>query len=303
MVIQPHNAIYLHDKSLNNYLVEKLQKLPKYTDRDFYSDSVRRHIVNKLELDAKYWQKFLEEIFLKIRKNGFVIIKNLPFDENDKLCIGISSIIGVPIEPYQSEDTHMVRKQKVGNAVYDQDIYPHTDGAHWPEPNDFTALQCVSPDQKGGGFSRIVLIDDVLNYLSKNSKDHIINNFTKIKFPFLLHKNFGNAGFHHQLILTQVDQNLDSSHVRFAARYIEECIKKYNLKLNQKLLEEVVEFERVINKIGIKTQFLLDEGDWLIFDNKRIIHSRTSISLDSKRIIKKIKINIKKKKCMRIKLS
>ena len=51
-------------------------------------------------------------------------------------------------------------------------------------------------------------------------------------------------------------------------------------------------FEQIADKLGEQTQFLFKKGDWLIFDNKKIFHSKTKTSPDTVRMLKKMKLNI-----------
>jgi len=187
----------------------------------------------------------------------------------------------------------MVREQTPGEVIYDQDIFPHTDGAHWPALNDLTALHCVRKDQTGNGFSRIVPVHAAIEVMQKEGMHDIINNLYKTKYPFKLAKDFGDEGFHYQPILTKTNSTcLDNPHVRFALRYIEDSIDKFKLDFDSKLIENAKVFEETVKKLGTKTKFSLNEGDWLIFDNKRALHSRTFAPKDSKRMFKKIKINL-----------
>jgi len=86
--------------------------------------------------------------------------------------------------------------------------------------------------------------------------------------------------------------------VRFARTYIEKAIEKFEIKVDPHLLENVEIFEKMLTEIGEETQFLLNQGDLLIYDNKRVFHSRTKTEGNSKRLIKKVKINIEREKML-----
>ena len=293
---QKNNTIFVEKNHTIYTLEKKLQSLEEFSDRDYYSDVIRQQLVKKLELKNNYWKKFTEEIFEMIKSFGFVIVKELPFDENDRLSVGLCSLIGTPIEPYQRKDTHMVRKQTPGEVAYDQDVYPHTDGAHWPHPNDFTSLQCIRKDTDGNGLSSIIPIDVLIERLEEEGKGALIKSFYNKKFPFKLHNDFGDQGFHYQYILTRSRHRQEGPHVRFAARYIEECVKNFQIELDAPQTEQILFFEKLVKEIGVHKQFMLTEGDWLIFDNKRVLHFRSAAPRTSKRLHKKMKINVDRKK-------
>ena len=84
--------------------------------------------------------------------------------------------------------------------------------------------------------------------------------------------------------------------MRFARTYIEKAIKKFEIKVDPNLLENVEILEKMVTKIGERTQFLLNQGDLLIYDNKRVFHGRSQAERNSKRLLKKIKINIEREK-------
>jgi len=278
---------------MDGSLAKKINCIRKFSDKEYYSPEIRQEIVKKLNLETDYWKNFVKNIFRHLRCNGFVIIKDMPFDDDDRLLVGFSAIIGTLIEPYATKEAHMVRRQSPGEAIYDQDISPHTDGAHWPEPNDLTALECFRKDEQDQGLSRIIPVDIVLDQLKNNGQSELIDYFYKSKVPFLLHKNFGHKGWMYGHVLTK---DKYGTQVRFARTYIESAIKKFEIKVNPNLLENVEIFEKMLMEIGERTQFLLNHGDLLIFDNKRVFHGRTQTEKNSRRILKKVKINIEREK-------
>lgn len=287
-----NNTIFVEKNHIIDTLEKKLQSLEEFSDRDYYLPSIRSIIKKKLELTSPFWKNLKKSIFANIRKNGFVIVKGMPFDENDRLLIGFCSILGTPTEPYKRPNTHMVMSLYPGIVKDSVDETPHTDGAHWPRPNDLSALQCINPDKPGKGISRIVHVNTILEQLEQKGMSEIIKQYSKIRYPFTLHPDFGSKGIQMKYILTKTKSKTDGPHIRFSVKYIQNCIEKFALKIDSELIKSIIETEKIISKLGSKTQFSLKRGDWLIFDNKKTVHNRTTISKDSKRLLKKIKLNI-----------
>jgi hypothetical protein len=277
------------DCLIKDSLIKKLSSLKTFTDNDYYSSKVREYIANNLDLGNIYWNKFLDTIFESIKKNNYIIIRGLPLDDNNRLLIGLSSILGTPVEPYQRTDTNMIRNQSPLQLQEGQDMYPHTDGAKWIEPNDLTAIQFVRNDQNGGALSRIIPIDNLLEHLIREGFSELIDDLLKTQYPFPADNELMEKGWMLQNILSR---EIDGYHVRFSHYYIHKCINEFGINVDQRSLDNVKLFEKEAMKMGLQRQFEVVEGDLLIFDNKRTLHSR-SISKDkSKRLIKKIKINI-----------
>lgn len=289
----PDNGILSVQDSTQLTLIEKkISSIRTFSDRDYYLQSIRNIIIKKLELTSPFWKNLKKSIFANIRKNGFVIVKGMPLDENDRLLIGFCSILGTPTEPYKRPDTHMVMRLCPGMVKDSIDERPHTDGAHWPRPNDLSVLQCINPDKPGKGISKIVHVNTILEQLEQKEMSEIIKQYSKIRYPFTLHPDFGSKGIQMKYILTKTKSKTDGPHIRFSVKFIQNCIEKFDLKIDSELIKSIVETEKIISKLGSKTQFSLKRGDWLIIDNKKTVHNRTAVSKDSKRLLKKIKLNI-----------
>ena len=101
-------------------------------------------------------------------------------------------------------------------------------------------------------------------------------------------------------ILTEFKtENTSFDHVRFCRVDTINCVKENHAKMTESELEELEHFEKVVDKIGEKTQLPFKKNEMLIFDNKRIFHSKTKISPDTVRVLKKIKINFDREKIFR----
>ena len=288
----PFSIIRFQDPDVDGSLAKKINCMREFSDKEYYSTEIRQEIVKKLNLETDYWNKFLDTIFESIKKNNYLIIRGLTLDDNNRLLIGLSSILGTPVEPYQRTDTNMIRNQSHLQLQESQDMYPHTDGAKWIEPNDLTAIQFVRNDQNGGALSRIISIDNLLEHLIREGFSELIDDLLKTQYPFPVDNELMEKGWMLQNILSR---EIDGYHVRFSHYYIHKCINEFGINVDQRSLDNVKLFEKEAMKMGLQRQFEVVEGDLLIFDNKRTLHSRSISKNKSKRLIKKIKINIDRK--------
>lgn len=274
-----------------NKVLEMQKRLAKC--QDFYSDNLINHIdlVDQLSLKGNsYWEKIKSEVLKILESKQFVIVKNLPFDFNNFLFTGFASFIGNPVVTYTDRIERIVRDvSPVKGKVLDPS-FAHTDSTFWPIPNDITALQCVKKDEQGNGKSRIVRVSELLDRLPNSTS--IIKKFTKSNYPFVLDPRFGNNGFQLLPILSEQFINGKRAYqVRFNLSDTKSCLSKFGLSISDSDMEDLVIFERTASQIAKEQEFLLDNGDLLLFDNHRTLHSRSRCESDSNRLVRMIKMN------------
>ncbi len=225
-----------------------------------------------------------QQIIKDMTNQGYSVIKGVPLEEDNETFLGLARMIGTTIA-HNSKVKETVREITPRDGAMPLENYPHTDSPHWPNPNDAIVLQCKLEDQHRDVFSRIVLIDDVLEEF--HDSPTFVTKLREKKIPFILSPDFGSKGVQFQPILTK-DKYHD--HVRFCRVDTINCVKDNLAVMDSDELQELEEFEKTVDKIGKKTQFAFNKGDVLIFDNKRVFHSKTETSPDTVRTLKKIKL-------------
>ena len=287
-------AIHFDDMRQKEKIENSLNKMNEFSGEEFFVSSTRDYITKSLGLDEVFWKNLRDSVWKNLKNFGFVVVKGLPFDDNNRLHFGISSIIGTP----------MIHNKKVKEAVREitprggsmpLENYPHTDSPHFPIPNDLITIQCGCEDQEREVFSRIVHINAVLDEL-KDSVD-LIKKLKSEKYPFLLSPDFESGSTQMQSVLTQEKYaGQDWDHVRYCRADTIDCVKNHNVKIEEENMAYLESLENVATKIGKKTQFLFKKDDWLVFDNKVIFHSKTETSPNTVRMLKKMKLNIDREK-------
>jgi len=287
-------VLYFDDVQIKEKIENSLKEMHEFQGEEFFVPSIRDHIIKKLGLDEKYWQNLRDSIWKNLKNFGYVVVRGIPFDENNRLYVGIASIIGTPLI-HNKKVKEAVREIHPRTGQMPLESFPHTDSPHFPLPNDVITLQCGIEDQERDVFSRIVHINSVLEEL-KDSPD-LIKRLRDKKYPFILSPDFGDAGTQMQPVLTQERYaNKIFDHVRFCRADTIDCVQKLKVEMDDKDMKDLGEFENVVTKIGEKTQFPFKKDEWLVFDNKVNFHSRTETSPNTLRMLKKMKLNIDREK-------
>jgi len=286
----PQIMVFDNEK-IKEKTIDDLETMKEFSQEEFFDPTIREYLIKKLELRDDYWTEFRNSVWNDLKKDGFVVVKNLPFDNNNRLSVGLASIIGTPIR-HNSKVPQTVREITPRSGTMPLENYPHTDSPHFPQPVDLITLQCAREDKDLKVYSRIVPIWLVLNELKPDEKN-IVEKFSNKKYPFILTPDFGDAGYQMQPILTKATYGGDTHyHVRFCRADAIDCTKNFNLQIDD--MDDLIYFENLATKIGEANQFLFQEGDWLIFDNRRILHSKTKTSENTDRVLKKMKVEVER---------
>jgi hypothetical protein len=286
--------IYFDDMNQKEKIEKSLKIMKEFSGEEFFAPSTRDYITKKLGLDEDFWKNFRNTIWENLKNFGFVVVKGIPFDENNRLYFGIASIVGTPIM-HNKKVKEAVREITPRTGDMPLENYPHTDSPHFPVPNDLITLQCGREDQERDVFSRIVHINSVLEEL-RDSKD-LVKRLKERKYPFLLSPDFEKGSTQMQPVLTQEKYaGKIFDHVRFCRADTIDCIKNQNIQMEVEDMKDLEELENIATRIGEKTQFPFKKDDWLVFDNKVTFHSKTETSPNTVRMLKKMKLNIDRDK-------
>ena len=266
-----------------------LKNLPEYDQIDFFNEEIQNSLIKALNLQAPGWSLLIQQIWKNIREHGFTVVRNLPFDENNRLSVALACKIGKPI-PHNNKIKEVVREIVPRKGARPLENYPHTDSPHWIKPNDMITLECKIEDQHIDVYSRIVPIWEVEKEIAQNDIE-LHSRLFNVKYPFILIEDDGPGGYQMQPVLQQVREGgKDVTHVRFCLTDSITVTEKFGF--DDQCLEDLRRVERMVDQIGERTQFLFKKGDWLLFDNKRTFHSKTKTSPSTLRTLKKMKLQI-----------
>lgn len=154
----------------------------------------------------------------------------------------------------------------------------HTDGSFERCPPRLMALQCLREDRKGGGYSQLVAVDEVLSRLPERHVRALREGRFTITVPPEFHKGEDET---HGPLLTRHGE----------LRYRYDIIDRARLQRGEKDALEAL--EAALGDLAREApRFTLQEGSVLWFDNTRFLHARTEIK-DAERHLKRIRFHPK----------
>lgn len=153
-------------------------------------------------------------------------------------------------------------------------LAPHTDSSYLPTPHDLVAFQCVVADAEGGA-NAMVAADDVTARLTAAEIHRLrapVFPFSRGHAPILWD---GPAGLCIRYYRTQIDQAIaDGAHLGAD---------------DVALLDR---FDQLIADEAHAFTFKLQEGEAVIFNNKRILHARKGFEAASRRTLFRVRYNV-----------
>ena len=209
-------------------------------------------------------------------KYGFSIVKNSPIEK--KSAFKILNRISHIRETFFKTPFEVINIPKPNNAAYTSaGLFNHTDLPFFEYAPGYQFLHCLI-NESNGGDSSVVDGYAVADYIKKNTPN-IFNQLisTPIKFKdndFTQNK----VRIIHSPVIT-LDENKDYSDIRFNISAVgafdihPDKMKKYYSSYRK--------FSSLVHEKKFTVNFRLQAGDILCFDNRRVLHGRTSFDPNS----------------------
>jgi len=168
----------------------------------------------------------------------------------------------------------------------DSEFPPHTDSTFLREPHHFVALACVERDPHSGGESRVIYIDALRSQIETEYGPDILQRLAEPAYPFYLQDPLYGDGVQVVPIFTDVE----GTHVmRFRYDCVEPLLAEYPQTCPEENQEALATLKNFLGSATPHEQFTLDNGDILIFDNRRLLHARTHITPGAVRVLQRLK--------------
>tara|TARA_Y100001960_G_scaffold295660_1_gene340504 strand:- start:344 stop:1453 length:1110 start_codon:yes stop_codon:yes gene_type:complete len=225
----------------------------------------------------EYYDDFFESkdmynMLVSFYKYGFVIIKNIPTENNFLIKFGNS--IGSVKRTNFGEHFDVKSKSNPNDLAYTSlHLTPHTDNPYRnPLPPCIQILHCIE-NEVNGGYSTLVDGYTVSEYIKKNKPDYYdILSSVKVRFKFV-DKDVVLESWSE---LIHLDKNKKFKSVRFSTRL------DYVPILEKKELELYYEARKYLsdlyNSDKYRIEFKLMPGDLMMMDNHRLLHGRTAFN-------------------------
>ena len=245
---------------------EKMKKEP-VQEKIFWNSSLNDRPTVNFNNDFESKETF--EMLKKFHEYGFVVIKNVPTENN--FIVKFANSIGA-IRPTNFGTYFDVKSIPNYNdlAYTPFHLFPHTDNPYRKPVPCIQLLHCIE-NKVSGGFSTLVDGFSVGKYLKNNFKDYFdVLSSIKVRFRFvdkdIILENWGE--------LIELDENKNIKHVRYNTKI------DFVPHVNKKKLELFYSARKKMGELccskDFEIKFKLMTGDLLMMDNHRTLHGRTA---------------------------
>ena len=229
--------------------------------------------------DGFFKSKEMFDLLKSFYEYGFVIIKNLPKENN--FIVKFANSIG-SIRPTNFGEYFNVKSVSKPNdlAYTSLALPPHTDNPYRKPVPCIQLLHCII-NEVSGGHSTLVDGFKVAKYLKKNDLESF-KILTKIKVKFKFTDK--NVVLENKGELIELDENKNLKQIRFNTRldYVP-ILEKNKLDLYYRARKKI---STLYNSKKFRIQFKLEPGDLMMIDNHRLLHGRTIYNVnEGKRLL------------------
>jgi gamma-butyrobetaine dioxygenase len=243
-------------------------------------NSTLKEIKNFEFKDTLFESKEMYKLLLTFYNYGFVVIKNVPTDNN--YIVKFANSIGSVRRTNFGEYFDVKSKPDPNDLAYTSlGLTPHTDNPYRNPVPCIQILHCIE-NEVNGGYSTLVDGFTVTEDLKKENPDfYKILTEVKVKFKFIDNEVILEAWSR----LIELDENQNFKQVRFSPRLdFVPMLDKENLDLFYRARKKISE---MYNSEKYKIEFKLMPKDLLMMDNYRLLHGRTAYETkDGKRFLK-----------------
>ena len=168
------------------------------------------------------------------------------------------------------------------------DAFPlHTDSAHLHRPHAVVGLACVQPSRDRDGLSLLATADRVREILQAEGQEREVRRLQEPCFPFASVSESGRP--------VRLQPILGAAGNPIQVRYREPLLR-WGLQLSSRSLDAahrsaLAALDAGLRRASLPTRLLLAANDFLLFDNRRLLHGRTALGLDSGRHLKRLKVH------------
>ena len=236
-------------------------------------DSTLKNIKN-----FEYKENFSEsremyDLLISFYEYGFVIIKNVPTDNN--FIVKFANSIGSVRRTNFGEYFNVKSKIDPNDLAYtSMQLSPHTDNPYRNPVPCIQLLHCII-NEVSGGFSTIVDGFTVCEDLKKNHPDYFkVLNEIKVKFKFI----DKDVVLEDWSELIKLNDDGTFKQVRFSPRLdFVPILNKDQLDLYYKARKKLSE---MYNSKKYRIEFKLEPKDLIMMDNYRLLHGRTAYEIN-----------------------
>ena len=218
---------------------------------------------------SMFESKEMYELLINFYKYGFVIIKDVP--TNDNFIVKFANSIGSIRRTNFGEFFNVKSKPNPNDLAYTSlALAPHTDNPYRNPVPCIQMLHCIE-NEVNGGLSTLVDGYTVTEKLKKDFRDYYnILTDVKVRFQFIDQSVI----LEDWAEMIQLNEKGEFKQVRFSPRLdFVPLMEKNKLELFYSARKKISE---LYNSDQYRVEFKLSPGDLLMMDNYRLLHGRTS---------------------------
>jgi len=288
-----NSEIKINKASINNNFLEinfndgvnsklDIKKLTlEFSNKDILLKTIQKIKWDSTLKDIKnfeYKENFFEsremyDLLISFYKYGFVIIKNVPTDNN--FIVKFANSIGSVRRTNFGEYFNVKSKIDPNDLAYtSMQLSPHTDNPYRNPVPCIQLLHCII-NEVSGGFSTIVDGFTVCEDLKKNHPDYFkVLNEIKVKFKFI----DKDVVLEDWSELIKLNDDGTFKQVRFSPRLdFVPILDKDQLDFYYKARKKLSE---MYNSKKYRIEFKLEPKDLIMMDNYRLLHGRTAYEIN-----------------------
>jgi len=236
-------------------------------------DSTLKDIKNFEYKENFFESKEMYDLLISFYKYGFVIIKNVPTDNN--FIVKFANSIGSVRRTNFGEYFNVKSKIDPNDLAYtSMQLSPHTDNPYRNPVPCIQLLHCII-NEVNGGFSTLVDGFTVCEDLKKNHPDYFkVLNEIKVKFKFI----DKDVVLEDWSELIKLNDDGTFKQVRFSPRLdFVPILDKDQLDFYYKARKKLSE---MYNSKKYRIEFKLEPKDLIMMDNYRLLHGRTAYEIN-----------------------
>lgn len=207
--------------------------------------------------------------------NSLVIVKGFPLDD-DELQAFVSQL-GISLNEKRNNngkavfDVKIARRNHFFTSIANSNlVFPlHTDCADFDTIPNTIGLLCVEPAEEDQGTNYFMLLNSLLKHLTEDEKQKLLNKKWKFR--------------------NRERSILEIENGKYKICYDRITMESFS-KLTPTETEELSHLDKLFKSLSFSIK--LEKGDLILFRNDLMLHGRSSINVNSNRLIKRIRFTI-----------
>jgi hypothetical protein len=264
--------------ALAGELLSAAERLAPYDNWEFYSPAVQEAVcegVRRACPEGFGW--LVHEIRERLARRPYAaLVGGLRFDEGNRLFVAVNRAFGELVAPpYRKPRAQLVHYVQPSTDIASrrggrESERLHTDAADWERPVELVSMVCVRADRAGGGRSRLLDVDAVRAEVARRLGPATLELLEGEPAPWRLAPYRGGG-----VVWRPV---LDGPRLCWRRYTIDLALAGGGARLSPAVLSALDSFEQAIAASPLTLDFLMGEGELLLFDNTRAVHARTPVS-------------------------